>query len=88
MATARKPFDWNDPKNLKERAWNSVKEFFGKEEEEHPISPETVAQESKSSRADYDTAPNEADSEESHADRIHRRTEQRALNEKPTIWPG
>lgn len=83
MATARKPFDWNDPKNLRERAWNSVKEFFGKEEEEHPLSPETVAKESKNAESEF--IP---DSEESHADRLHRRTEQRALNDNPTIWPG
>lgn len=83
MANTRKPFDWNDPKNLKERAWNSVKEFFGKEEEEHPLSPETVAKESKAT--DSGRIP---ESEEGHPDRLHRRTEQRALNETPTVWPG
>jgi hypothetical protein len=81
--TERKPFDWNDPKNLRERAWNSVKEFFGKEEAEHPLSPETVAKESKGGDAEF-----HPDTEESHADRLHRRTEQRALNDNPTIWPG
>lgn len=80
MANARKPFDWNDPKNLRERAWNSLKEFFGKEEEERPLSPQIVAQESK------DGEP--ASTVENHEDRLHRRTEQRSLNENPTIWPG
>lgn len=83
--TERKPFDWNDPKNLRERAWNSVKEFFGKEEADHPISPEMVAKESQG--AEGSDAPLEP-SEEAHADRLHRRTEQRALNDNPTIWPG
>lgn len=82
--TERKPFDWNDPKNLKERAWNSVKEFFGKEEEEHPLSPDTVAKESKADEGFEQTT----EPEESHGDRLHRRTEQRTLNENPTIWPG
>lgn len=82
MANARKPFDWNDPKNLRERAWNSVKEFFGKEEAEHPLSPDTVAKESKASEQEH------IDTEENHAERLHRRTEQRALNDNPTIWPG
>lgn len=81
--TERKPFDWNDPKNLRERAWNSVKEFFGKEEEEHPLSPGTVAKESKANNEEFTP-----ETEDSHADRIHRRTEQRALNDNPTIWPG
>jgi hypothetical protein len=88
MATARKPFDWSDPKNLKERAWNSVKEFFGKEEEEHPLSPDTVAKES-GSRGDLGaTHADQNEADDSRDERIHRHTEQRALNEKPTIWPG
>lgn len=81
MANARKPFDWNDPKNLRERAWNSVKEFFGKEEAEHPLSPGTVAKETKAA----EPAP---DTEDNHSERLYRNTQQRALNDNPTIWPG
>lgn len=77
----RKTFDWNDPKNLRERAWNSVKEFFGKEEAEHPLSPDTVARETQA------TTP-ALNADDNHGERLYRSTQQRALNDNPTIWPG
>lgn len=77
-------FDWMDKNRLKHRAWESVKEFFGKEEEERPLSPGLVAGEIQES--------SESGSQEeviSHEDRVHRTTEQRRINESPvTTWPG
>ena len=84
MAQAREPFDWSNQRNLRRRALESVKEFFGKEERSHPLSPEKVAEASKEGSgegADLNPRPRE--------ERKARETENDRINKAPNnIWPG
>lgn len=83
MAQAKQPFDWDNKINLRRRAWESVKEFFGKEEPEHAMSPETVAEQTKGNGNDRRRL------EDPNAERIHRPTERRNISDSPsTTWPG
>jgi len=77
-------YDESNPNNLKQRAWDSVKEFFGEEEKEHALSPALIATLGKFST---DAAP---DSEEfANTERRHRETERRRIAGNPTaVWPG
>lgn len=77
-----KPFNEENKNNLKHRAWNSLKEFFGKDEPEHPLSPELISTLAKhSSPQDLSEDPNE--------ERMHRSTERRRISENPaSTWPG
>jgi hypothetical protein len=83
-----KPIQWNDEKNLRQRAWESVREFLGKEEEPHPMSPEEVEELRSKPASPKPYRTPEEEEEGIRAERIHRETEQRALNDRPNIWPG
>jgi hypothetical protein len=83
----RDPFDWTNKNNLRHRAWQSVKEFFGGEEEEHPLSPGQLT--GAEGGAEPPPPPEREAEEDPNAERIHRETEQRKLKDNPaTMFPG
>lgn len=86
MAQTREPFDWSNNNRLKERTINAVKEFFGKEEPDHPLSPEMIAKINMEFEQDESLTHGE---EDPNADRIHRSTERRRISDNPnSVWPG
>ena len=88
MAEAKR-FDWSDKNNLRHRAWESIKEFFGKDEEEHPMSPETILHDSAEGSGSGAMPPIDPVDPDPNSSRIHRQTEKRRINESPaTTWPG
>jgi hypothetical protein len=81
----RQVYDSKNPNNLKHRAWDSVKEFFGEEEKDHALSPGLIA-----SLGNFSTdAPPSALEEAPGLERRYRLTEKRRIARNPNaVWPG